>query len=98
MKKKNRWVHGKQHFVVPPLPEDFKGQHGCRLERVIFDTSVGEEVYAAYLEEPDFADQYGQISPFNLVVNFGITETPYGVVAFILWQIAAGSEISAMTM
>jgi hypothetical protein len=54
--------------------------------------SVGEEVYALYLEEPDYADKFSRIAPFNMRVRFGLVRTPQGVVAFIIWLIAAGSQ------
>jgi hypothetical protein len=91
MKKKNRWMHGRKHFAVPALPADLKGRHGCLLQRITFDPSVGEEVCAAYFEEPKFAGLYGTVAPFNLVVHPGLARTPHGSVAFIVWQIAAGS-------
>jgi hypothetical protein len=47
---------------------------------------------ALYLEEPEFAHQYSQVSPFDLIVHFGLVKTPYGVVAFIIWLIAVGSS------
>jgi hypothetical protein len=92
MKKENRWTHGTRHFVLPPLPEDLKGRHGCTLQTATFDMSVGEEVYALYLEEPDYADKFSRIAPFNMRVRFGLVRTPQGVVAFIIWLIAAGSQ------
>jgi hypothetical protein len=92
MRKENRWTLGTRHFVLPGLPDDLKGRHGCRLHKATFDPSVGEEVFALYLEEPDFAHQYSQVSPFNLIVHFGLVKTPYGEVAFIIWLIAAGSS------
>jgi hypothetical protein len=92
MKKENRWTHGTRDFVLPPLPKDLKGRHGCSLQTATFDGSVGEEVYALYLEEPDYADKFSRIAPFNLLVRFGLVRTPHGVVAFIIWLIAAGSQ------
>jgi hypothetical protein len=44
-----------------------------------------------YSEEPEYAEHFTQITPFNMFVNLGLVRTPHGVVAFILWRIAAGS-------
>ena len=97
MKKENRWTRGIHHFVVPPLSDALTGRHGCSLQTATFDESVGEEVYALYLEEPAYADQFNRITPFNMVVRFGLVRTPYGVVAFIVWLIAAGSHHEVTT-
>jgi hypothetical protein len=48
------------------------------------------------MEEPDFADQYSKVVPFNLIVHSGLVRTPYGVVAFLVWQIAASSPQEVM--
>jgi hypothetical protein len=73
-----------------------KVRHGCALHRIAFDASVGEEVCAIYMEEPEFADQYSKVVPFNLIVHSGLVRTPHGVVAFIVWQIAASSPQEVM--
>jgi hypothetical protein len=96
MKKENHWSHGTKNFVLPALPNDLKGRHGCSLHRVTFDATVGEEVCAIYKEDPEFADQYSEVSPFNLIVHSGIVRTPHGVVAFLVWQIAANSPQEVM--
>ncbi len=96
MRKENRWSHGTKNFVLPALPDDLKGRHGCKLYRMTFDASVGEEICAVYMEDPDFADQYGKVVPFNLIVHSGLARTPHGVVAFIVWQIAANSPQEVM--
>lgn len=96
MKKENRWSLGTQHFVIPAWPDDLKGRHGCALHRITLDASVGEEVCAIYMEEPDFADQYSKVAPFNLIVHSGLVRTPHGVVAFIVWQLAASSPQEVM--
>lgn len=92
MKKENRWSHGTKSFVLPFWPDDLKGRHGCALHRITFDASVGEEVCAIYMEEPGFADQFSKVAPFNLIVHFGLVRTPHGIVAFLVWQIAANSR------
>jgi hypothetical protein len=95
MKKENRWTLGTQHFVLPALPADMKGRHGCKLHRLTFDPSIGEEICAVYMEEPDFVDQFSEVHPFNLFAHTGLVRTPHGVVAFIVWQIAAHSPQEA---
>jgi hypothetical protein len=96
MKKENRWTHGTKNFVLPALPNDLKGRHGCKLYRMTFDAAIGEEICAIYMEEPNFADQFGEVLPFNLIVHSGLARTPHGVVAFIVWQIAANSPQEVM--
>ena len=96
MRKNNRWTLGARNFVLPDLPEDQKGRHGCRFHSTTFDPAVGEEVFVLFMEEPDFVDQYSQIAPFNLLAQSGLVRTPHGVVAFIVWQIAAGTPSEIM--
>jgi hypothetical protein len=96
MRKETRWTHGRKNFVLPALPEDLKGRHGCNLHRMTFDPSVGEEVCAIYFEKPDFADQFDEVEPFNLIAHSGLVRTPHGVVAFIVWQVAANSPREVM--
>jgi Helix-turn-helix domain len=92
MRKHNQWRHGKQHLVVPPLSDAQLGAHGCSLQSATFDPDIGEEVYALYLEEPKFAKQYDGVNPFNMFAHTGATRTPHGIVGFIIWVIAAGSQ------
>jgi hypothetical protein len=96
MKKENHWTHGTKNFVLPTLAADLKGRHGCNLHRMTFDASIGEEICAIYLEEPNFVEQFGEAVPFNLIVYSGLARTPHGVVAFIVWQIAAHSPQEVM--
>jgi hypothetical protein len=91
MMKQNRRTVGIRNFVLPALPADLTGRHGCSLQRMTFDRSIGEEICAIYFEEPDFADQFSEVRPFNLIAHSGLARTPHGVVAFIVWQIAAHS-------
>ncbi len=91
MRKNNRWRHGEKNLVMPPLPEFLLGVWGCRLQPATFDRNIGEEVYALYLEEPQFAHQFAGIHPFNLFAHNGLVRTPHGAVAFIIWVIAVGT-------
>jgi hypothetical protein len=96
MRKPNKWTLGNRHFVLPSLPDALRGRHGCCLQRGTFDPLAGEEVYALYREEPAYSAQYEKLAPFNLIAHTGLVRTPYGVVAFIIWQIAAGSPQEVM--
>jgi hypothetical protein len=96
MKKENRWTYGTRDFVFPDLPANLKGRHGCSLHRSTFDNVVGEEVCAVYREDPVYADQFSNTEPFNLIVHGGLARTPHGIVAFIVWQIAAHSPHEVM--
>ena len=91
MKKENGWMGGRRHFVVPPLCEALRNRQGCSLQMGTFDRLVGQEVYVLYLEEPSYAAKFSQIAPFDLFARFGLFRTPHGIVAFIVWKIAAGS-------
>jgi hypothetical protein len=91
MKKENRWPHGTTQLVFPDLSSDLSGRQGCGLHRMTFDSRIGEEICAVYMEEPQFAEQFGDVAPFNLIAHTGLVRTPHGVVAFIVWQIAAHS-------
>ena len=94
--KETRWRHGITRFVLPPLPAGLLGRQGCSLHCATFDSDIGEEVYALYLEEPGYAEQFERVTPFNLIVHTGMVGTPYGAVAFILWNIAAASPQGVM--
>ena len=96
MRKENRWTHGIGDFVFPALSANFRGGHGCSLQRLIFDPAIGEEVCAVYMEDPAFVAQFSKVHPFNLFTHTGLARTPHGVVAFILWQIAAHSPQEVM--
>jgi hypothetical protein len=91
MMKRNRRTHETKNLVLPALPADLIGRHGCNFNRMTFDRSIGEKICAISFEEPDFADQFNEVRPFNLIAHSGLARTPHGVVAFIVWQIAAHS-------
>jgi hypothetical protein len=91
MLKRNQWTKGERHFVLPPLHGSMRGNQGCSLQRTTFDHSVGDEVCLIYTEEPGYAEQYGDVVPFNMLAHFGLARTPHGVVAFVVWQIAVGT-------
>jgi hypothetical protein len=96
MRIENRWTHGTTNLAFPALPANLKGRHGCNLHRMTFDASIGEEICAIYMEEPEFADKFCNVVPFNLIAHSGLARTPHGVVAFIVWQIAARSPQEVM--
>ncbi len=96
MKKQNRWVHGQRNFILPPPPSDQKGRKGCKLLQTTFDQQIGDETYVLFMEDPKFSDQYSNISPFKLLAHCGLVRTPHGIVAFIVWQLAAGSSQEIM--
>jgi hypothetical protein len=96
MRKVNQWCHGDRHFVLPPLPDFLLGVWGCRLQRTTFDPEIGEEVHALYLEKPQYLQQLGGVHPFNMFARTGVVRTPHGIVAFIVWVIAAGSPVEVL--
>jgi hypothetical protein len=42
-----------------------------------FDPRIGEEVCGVYMEDPDYAEQFSEVRPFNLVAHKGLVRTPY---------------------
>ena len=90
MLKKNQWKHGEFNFVFPGLGTS-KGQWGCKLWGLTLDKSVGQEICAVFMEEPEYVKQFEAVSPFNLIVHTGLVRSPDGIVGFIIWQIAANS-------
>ena len=91
MRKQNRWIHGHRNFALPSLPDEMKGQTGCRFYRATIDTAVGEEVYLCLMEESQYVGAYARVNPFNVIAHTGFARRPFGVIAYIVWQIAAGS-------
>ncbi len=89
MQKDNSLGPGKWHFSFDKLPPESR-LHGCSLHRATFDSSIGPEVYAFYREDPGFAENLEGVEPLVLIAHQGIARTPFGTVAFIVWQIAAG--------
>jgi hypothetical protein len=56
-----------------------------------FDPNIGEEVFLLLKEEPGYADTYGQVSPLTLLASSGLTRTPFGIVPYVVWTVAAQS-------
>lgn len=53
--------------------------------------AIGDEVCVLFKEEPGYAEQYATVMPINLIAHTGAVRTPFGAVAFVVWQVAAGS-------
>lgn len=92
----NQWPHGEREFVLPPLPQEQIGVAGCNLVRLSVDPAIGDEVCVLFKEDPDYAEQYASVSPINMFAHSGAVNTPHGAVAFIVWQIAAGSPCEVL--
>ena len=92
MRKSNKWAQGPVTLNVPPLPPDLIGSTGCRFESATFSLKIGVEVYLAVLETPECARAYANLRPFNLFRVQGLVRTSHGVVAFIVWTVAANSS------
>jgi hypothetical protein len=86
----NQWRHGLRDFVLPPLPKEM-ARHGCGFHRMTFDPTIGEEVIVFFREEPPYAADLADVQPLTVLAYTGITRTPFGLVAFVVWQIAAGT-------
>ncbi|MDF1721114.1 MAG: hypothetical protein P1U65_10600 [Minwuia sp.] len=91
MIKQNRWTRGNRDFRLPTMPDE-QPRHGCGFSRTTFDPDVGEEAYVLFCEDPPHARALAQIRPMTLIAHKGIAATPHGLVAYIVWQIAAGSS------
>ena len=51
-----------------------------------FDVIIGNPPYVVY----------SKVAPFDLIVHSGLVRTPHGIVAFLVWQIAASSPQEVM--
>lgn len=96
MQKNNKWVRGPVELVIPPLPTWLRGALGCRFDKATFDPKVGIEVYLTILEVPEYAHAYAKTRPFNLLSTQGFVRTGNGIVAFIVWTVAAGSACESV--
>lgn len=87
----NRWKHGKREFVLPPLPPEQLGTVGCNLVKLTVDPAIGEEVCVLFKDDPGYAEKIASVRPISMFAHTGAVNTPHGTVAFIVWQVAAGS-------
>lgn len=91
----NKWTQGARRWTFPPLPIGIKGQVGCRLEKEIIDSSVGEELFVVILDDPTYAGQLANTKPFELFCASGMAETSHGAVIFLLFTVKSrGREIT----
>lgn len=90
MRKDNRWQHGLRDFRFPRMPSELITP-GCSFYRATFDADIGEEVFVFLKDDPAYAEQLAALRPMTLFAHKGIVSTPYGVVAYVVWQIAAGT-------
>src|ERR1043165_6774833 len=93
----NEWRQGDVELVIPPLPPEYIGAIGCRLEEAIFDPRIGQEVYLLVLDTLDQARMFTKTHPFNIFANAGFVRTSQGGVAYIIWTIAKGSPNETVT-
>ena len=91
MHKDNKWRNGPTTLEIPQLSSDLRGATGCCFQEAIFDPDVGQEVYLLILEEREYAEAYARTRPFNLLCTSGVVRTTHGIVAFLIWTVAAGS-------
>lgn len=89
----NKWLHGEYNFGIPPLPSHWIGRLGCNLVKLTFDPAIGEEVCVLFREDPSNSEKFALEQPINIFAHTGIVSSPHGGVAFIVWQIAAGSPL-----
>jgi hypothetical protein len=67
------------------------GTVGCSLMTMTVDPEVGDEVVALFRDDPGYAERYASVTPLTLVAHTGAVRTPFGAVAFVVWQIAAAT-------
>lgn len=91
MIKDNQWRHGRRDFALPRLTQEFQ-KYGCGFYRGKFDAEVGDEVFVFFREQPPYAAGLANIHPMILIPHKGIVSTPHGIVAYVVWQIAVGTE------
>ena len=95
MLKENRWRHGNNNFEFPKMPAEMM-KPGCSLHKATFDTSIGEEVFALFREDAPHSFAFAELRPITLIAHSGLANTPFGVVAFIVWQIGAQTHLEVM--
>ena len=87
----NRWRHGPVNFAFPHVPRS-ELVPGCKFLRLTVDPAVGEEVIAFLREVPPHAENIGRLRQVTTFARPGVMKTPYGVVGYIVWQIAIGTS------
>jgi hypothetical protein len=95
MFKDNRWQHGMNNFAFPMMPDEMM-KPGCSLHKATFDALIGEEVFAFFREETPHSFEFSELHPITLIAHSGLANTPFGAVAFIVWQIGAGTPLEVM--
>ena len=91
VRRDNKWIYGPTALPLPPLPAPYRGAIGCQFEQATFDPRVGREVCLLILETTEYAHRYANTRPFELVSTQGLVRTANGIVAYIVWTIAAKS-------
>ena len=97
MLKRNKWTHGRNDLVLPPLPEELRRKTGCQFHEAVFDAEVGSEVYLAIFETGIYARKFAKTKPFNLHVTTGLVRTSQGIVGYLVWTIAEGSPVETVS-
>jgi hypothetical protein len=92
VRQHNQWTLGEREFGMT-LPPEQRGFVGCRLVPMTINPAIGAEVCLLFTEDPKFVGGYAEVSPINLLAHNGLVATPHGPVAFIVWQVAAGSSV-----
>jgi len=85
---KNKLSLEKVALHVPPLPPEYQGVSGSVLQAFTFDESVGKEICAVFLDDPQFSRELGALKPFQLNAVSGVKPTSAGVIGYIIWSIS----------
>jgi hypothetical protein len=97
MLKRNKWTHGRTTLEIPRLPTEWHGATACQFQDAVFDPKTGSEVCLLILDSAEYARAYSKVRPFNLYCTSGLVRTSHGVVAYIVWTVAAGSQGESQT-
>ena len=92
MRKENKWTKGPMRLIFPALPIELRGVSGCRLLTASFDSAVGDEVYLAILEAPEFCQRLAETRPFQVFCKSGVARTSHGLVLFLLFTVRDGTD------
>jgi hypothetical protein len=83
----NKWTHGTVHFVLPPLPPQFRTAEGIVPWRLALDPKVGSEMVLLLLDRTPFVHDLAKINPFDLRLKTGLVRTSHGPLCFLLFYI-----------
>ena len=94
MVKHNQWRHGRQDFQFPQLPAE-QLRSGCGFVELLLDEEIGAEVVLLFRDEAPRAQALANVQTMTPIAHSDVLEMPFGPIAYVVWQIAAGSAQEA---